>query len=116
MSSIDMEDKITYEDFAKIEMRIGTIISVERIENTDKLLKLVVDAGEEEHRSVVSGIAEFFDDEQELVGKQMPFVTNLAPRKIRGVESNGMIVAVGRAAGFALLHPEKVVDPGSKLN
>lgn len=133
----------TIDDFAKIEMKIGTILKAEYIEGADKLLRLEVDFGpaavpaielsgvlnsaedapdapkEEEPedrdiRQILSGIREYYSPEQ-LVGKQCPFVTNLAPRKMRGLESHGMILAVGQKSGVALLHPDKEVSPGSTL-
>lgn len=84
-------DKIGIEDFAKVEMRVGEVKSAERVPNADKLLKVLVDIGTEV-RQVVAGIAEFYDPEK-LVGRKVVVVTNLAPRKLRGVESDGMIVA-----------------------
>lgn len=87
------KDIISYDDFARLDIRIGTITAVEVVEGADKLLKLTVDLGEEEPRQIVSGIREFFKDPQFLVGKQCPFVANLASRVIRGLESQGMILA-----------------------
>ena len=94
------------EDFKKIEMKIGKIESAERVPDTDKLLRLVVDFNEEEPRQVVSGINEFFEDPQALVGVKCPFVTNLEPRKIRGLESQAMILAViTEDRVFSILEP-----------
>ena len=104
----------TIDEFKAIEMKIGTILSAEKVENADKLLRLLVDFGEGEPRQIVSGIREWYAPES-LVGKQCPFVANLAPRTIRGLESNGMILAVGRTEGVALLHPDNEVPPGSGL-
>ena len=104
---------ISYEDFQKIEVRVGTIISAEHIEGTDKLIKLKVDFGEEEHRQIVSGILKFFPEPEDLVGKQTTFVVNLEPRTICGEESNGMLFAVG-GDDLTLLTPEKEINPGSK--
>ena len=84
-------DKIGIEDFTKVEMRVGEVKSAERVANADKLLKIMVDIGSEV-RQVVAGIAEVYEAEK-LVGRKVIVVTNLAPRKLRGVESNGMIVA-----------------------
>ncbi len=118
---------INYDDFAKLEIKIGTILSVEIVEGADKLLKLMVDVGEtrelsEEEggevvvpRQIVSGIREFFEDPQSLVGRQCPFLVNLEPRIIRGFESQGMILAASTDAGFALLHPDKELAPGAKV-
>lgn len=87
--------KIGIEDFAKIEMRVGVVKSAERVAGADKLLKLLVDIGEEV-RQVVAGIATSYAPE-DLIGKKVVVVANLAPRKLRGVESNGMIVAASVA-------------------
>jgi len=84
-------DKIGIEDFAKVEMRVGQIQTAERIAGADKLLKLTVDIGTEV-RQICAGIAQFYEPEK-LIGRKVAVVTNLAPRKLRGVESNGMIVA-----------------------
>ncbi len=107
---------INYDDFAKLEIRIGTILSVETIEGADKILKLMVDVGEEAPRQILSGIRTFFADPQELVGKQCPFLTNLAPRTIRGLESNGMILAAGDGETFSLLHPAKELPHGTEVH
>jgi len=110
-------EKINYDDFKKVEMTIGKILSVEVVEDADKLLKLSVDVGEDEPRQILSGIREYFEDPQVLVGKKVPFATNLAPRTIRGFESNGMIIAVNDkdGAGFSLLETEDFISPGSTL-
>lgn len=117
-----MSEHISYEDFAKVEMRVGTITAVAVVEDADKLLKLTVDLGEKDAesgelqpRQIISGIREFFSDPQELVGKQCPFVVNLAPRMIRGLESQGMILAIGDGDSFSLLHPMQSVPAGAKL-
>lgn len=83
--------EITFDDFAKIDMRAGTILAAEKVEKADKLLKLSVDLGEGTPRTIVSGIAQHFKPE-EIVGKQVTVVANLAPRKMRGIESQGMIL------------------------
>jgi len=83
---------VTIDDFARIEMKIGRILSAEKIEESPKLLKLSVDFGEEKPRQVLSGIAKFITPE-ELVGKLCPFVTNLPPRLMLGQESQAMILA-----------------------
>lgn len=119
---------VNYDDFAKLEIKIGTILSVEIVEGADKLLKLMVDVGETKERSgeeggdevaaprqIVSGIREFFEDPQSLVGRQCPFLVNLEPRVIRGFESQGMILAASTESGFALLHPDKELTPGARV-
>jgi methionyl-tRNA synthetase len=84
-------EKIAIEDFAKVEMRVGEIKTAERIVGADKLLKLTVDIGTE-IRQICAGIAQHYEPEK-LVGRKVAVVVNLAPRKLRGVESNGMIIA-----------------------
>jgi len=108
-------DQITYEDFAKLEIKIGTIISAEVVPEADKLLKLMVDIGETAPRQIISGIREYFASPEELVGMQCPFLTNLAPRTIRGLESQGMILAIGTVDVFSLLQPQINVPPGSPI-
>lgn len=106
----------TYEDFKKIDIKVGKILSAEKIPDTDKLLKLSVDFGEDEPRTIVSGIALHHPDEQVLVGKKCAFVTNLEPRVIRGVESNGMILAViSEDNNFSLLETQNDIPEGSKV-
>ncbi len=105
---------ISIDDFKKLEFRIGKILNAERIPNADKLLKLTVDVGEATGpRQILSGIAEWYTPES-LIGRSCPFITNLAPRTIRGLESNGMILACG-ADTAVLLAPDKEVPPGTLL-
>lgn len=116
---------IAYDDFAKLDIRIGTIRSVDVVPDADKLLKLEVDFAETVEgaegtmpvvRQIVSGIRTFFEDPQVLVGKQCPFLVNLEPRVIRGFESQGMILAASTPeGGFALLHPHVELPPGTKI-
>jgi tRNA-binding protein len=87
-------EQISIDDFKKLEIKIGEILSAERIEGSDKLLKLKVSFGSEE-RQVLSGIAAYFTDPNELVGKRIAFATNLAPRMMMGLESQAMILASG---------------------
>lgn len=103
----------TIDDFAKIEIKIGTIKTAEYIEGSDKLLRLTVDFGESEPRQILSGIRKYYELEQ-LIGKQCPFVTNLEPRKMKGLYSNGMILASRTGEdGLALLHPNIETDNGA---
>jgi len=131
--------EINIDDFKKVEIRIGKIISAERIEGADKLLKLEVDFGPptpkasegqapessgrptsaktessgREIRQILAGIAQFYAPEA-LIGKECPFVYNLAPRTLRGFESQGMILCPSDAtSGPVLLHPDKEIQPGS---
>ncbi len=106
---------ISIDDFRKVEIRIGTVLSAEKVPDTDKLLKLSVDLGEEIPRQIVSGIAEYVTPE-EMIGLQFPFVTNLEPRMLRGIESQGMILALGGDKdSFSLISPRKQVAPGSQI-
>jgi methionine--tRNA ligase beta chain len=109
--TINNIDMIPYEDFKKLDIRIGTIVSAEKIEGTDKLLKLEIDLGGE-RRQLVAGIAEVFDPGQ-VIGKQIPVLLNLEPRSIRGMVSQGMILAADVDGNPALLHPDREVPPGS---
>lgn len=110
-----MKDTINYEQFAKLDIAIGEIKTVEVVEDADKLLKLTVDVGEAEPRQIVSGIRTFFADPQELVGAKCPFLINLEPRVIRGLESQGMILAAERDGTFALLKPHQDLPPGTSI-
>ncbi|QQR50541.1 hypothetical protein IPF86_01310 [Candidatus Nomurabacteria bacterium] len=109
---------ITYDDFAKVEIRAGKVLSAEKIPDTDKLLKLSVDFGSGEGlgvRQIISGIAMYFPDPGMLVGKTCMFVTNLEPRLIKGHESNGMLFALSTGDGaFSLLEPNQTIPPGTK--
>ncbi|MCA9363656.1 hypothetical protein KC727_00325 [Candidatus Kaiserbacteria bacterium] len=106
---------ISYDDFAKLEITIGEIQAVEVVEDADKLLRLTVDFGEAAPRQIISGIREYFEDPQTLVGVRCPFVTNLEPRVIRGFESQGMIVAAHQDELFALLTPHRELPVGARV-
>ncbi len=106
---------INIEDFKKVEIVVGKILGAEKIPDTDKLLKLVVDLGEEKPRQIVSGISLYFPDCSLLVGKKCMFVANLEPRMIRGYESQGMILAVSTEDGkFSLFEPNDTIPVGVK--
>jgi methionyl-tRNA synthetase len=106
---------VNIDDFSKIEIRVGQILSAEKVPETDKLLKLSVNLGEEKPRQIVSGIALYFPDLAVLVGKKCMFVANLEPRVIRGLESQGMILAVSTEDGkFSLLEPQGDIPPGTR--
>ena len=110
-----MENKITYDDFKKVEISIGQILTVENIENSDRLLKLSVDFGETIPRQIISGIAKYFPDLNTLVNKKCAFVTNLEPRSLMGLESNGMILALGGGEEpFSLFEVGADIKPGTK--
>lgn len=106
---------IQFDDFAKIDLRIGTITAAEKVEKADKLLKLEVDLGFEK-RTIVSGIALYYKPE-EIIGKQVTVVCNLAPRKMRGIESNGMILMAEDTTGkLFFVNPDSVIDNGSTVS
>lgn len=107
---------ISYDDFAKLDIALGVIQSVEVVEGADKLLRLLVDIGEAEPRQIISGIREYFEDIDVLVGKQCPFLANLEPRVIRGLESQGMILAANHEDIFALLIPHNQLPAGTRVN
>jgi methionyl-tRNA synthetase len=110
-----VKPEIVFDDFAKIDLKVGTIKSAEKVEKADKLLKLQVDLGFET-RTIVSGIALHFSSE-ELVGKQVTVVANLAPRKMRGIESQGMILmAEDKSGKLHFINPETPIDEGSGVS
>ena len=108
-------ETITYDEFKKMDIRIGTIREVEPVPETDKLLRCMVDVGEESPRQIISGIKEYYPDYEMLVGKQVLYILNIEPRKIRGLESQGMLMAVGEGTCIFLV-PENPVAPGSKVH
>ena len=106
---------IEFDDFAKLDLKVGTILSAEKVEKADKLLKLEVDLGTEK-RTIVSGIALHFEAAA-IIGKQVVVVANLAPRKMRGIESEGMILmAEDKTGKLHFISPETVIDAGSGVN
>lgn len=110
-----LKETIQYDDFAKMDIRIGTILEAEKLPKSDKLLKFLVDDGFEK-RTILSGIAKHFSPE-EMIGKQVTFLANLAPRKMMGIESNGMILmAENRDGSLALLQPHKEVWNGGPVS
>ncbi len=108
------KDNCTFEDFTKLDIRVGTILEAEKIKKTKKLLKLLVDTGIDQ-RTIVSGIAESYSPE-EVIGKKVSLLVNLAPRKIKGVESQGMILMAENSEGeLAFVSPEKDFDSGNEV-
>jgi methionine--tRNA ligase beta chain len=103
---------ITYDDFQKLEIKIGTITSAEKVEGADKLLRLTVDLGEET-RQIVAGLAIAYPDPQLLVDKQVPILTNLEPRMLRGIESQGMVLCASDGEKPVILNPETEIPNGS---
>jgi len=110
-----VKPEIVFDDFAKIDLRVGTIVAASKVEKADKLLQLSVDLGFET-RTIVSGIAQHFEPES-IVGKQVTVVVNLAPRKMRGIESNGMILMAEDANGkLHFINPSDNINPGSGVS
>ncbi len=107
---------VSYDEFKKMDMRVGTIRSIEPVEGSDKLLRCMIDFGEPELRQIVSGIREYYPEYAQLEGKQVLYIVNLEPRTIRGVESHGMLMAVDGTDGRPVfLTPEVPVHPGSRV-
>jgi methionyl-tRNA synthetase len=110
-----IKDVITIEDFAKLDLRIGTVVAAERMEKSNKLLKLTVNTGVDT-RTILSGIALYYTPE-EMVGKQVTLIANLAPRKMMGIESQGMILmAEDKNGTLRLVQPVASVEPGSTVS
>lgn len=130
-------ETISFDEFKKVEIRIGKILTAERVEGSDKLMKLEVDFGSmsaeeskdwapaeledttsappppaHERRQIIAGIAQFYAPEA-LIGKECPFAYNLAPRNLKGLESHGMILCPSGLEGPVLLHPDKEIPAGS---
>lgn len=105
---------VTLDEFKKLEIRIGKVVSAEKVPDADKLIKIIFDLGDEK-RQIMAGIAEFFDDPSSLIGKEMPILANIESRKLRGYDSQGMIIAVDVNGRPVLLHPEEEVPPGSTV-
>lgn len=115
VKAVELKPEIQYDDFAKLDLKVGTIIAAHKVEKADKLLKLEIDLGFEK-RTVVSGIALHFDAAS-IIGKQVVLVANLAPRKMRGIESNGMILMAEDADGkLQFVNPDTAVNNGSGVS
>jgi len=111
---------INYEEFSKVELKIAKVLEAVRIEGSEKLIKLTLDAGDKDEagvlikRQVVAGIGKFYEPDT-LIGKEITIVANLEPRQLMGLESNGMILAASDENGLALLVPDKEIRPGSGI-
>ena len=111
----EQKEIITFEEFSRLDIRIAKILEAERVPGTDKLMKLKIDLGDEQ-RTLVAGIAHQYKPE-DVVGKLLPVIANLKPRKLRGITSQGMILAaVAEDGTIALLHPNQDVPPGTKVS
>ena len=107
-------DYATINDLQKISIKVGTIVECENVEGSEKLLKLIIDFGEEK-RQILSGIAKWYTPEK-LIGKQIPVIVNLEPRKMMGIESQGMILAADNEDGVVILNPEVQIPNGSQVH
>ena len=108
-------DPIAYDDFAKLELRVGQVVSAEKVDGSDKLVKLSVDVGEEAPRILVAGIAKVYTVDQ-LTGRKIIVLCNLEPKKLKGIESQGMLLAAGEAAeDLALLSPSHDIHVGTRI-
>ncbi len=107
-------ETVTYDEFKKMDIRIGTIREIEPIPDADKLLKFQIDFGELGVLQILSGIKEYYPDFEQLVGKQALYIVNLEPRTIRGFQSHGMLLAVGDEQPV-FLSPEIPVPAGSRV-
>jgi len=110
----EQKESIEFDDFTKLDIRVGTILEAEKVAKTKKLLKLLIDTGIDE-RTVVSGIAEFYKPE-DIIGKQVSILVNLEPRKIKNIESQGMILMAENADGtLAFVQPDKSINNGGEV-
>lgn len=119
-----MKPEITYDDFQKLDIRVAKVLTAEPVPKTDRLLHLTLDIGEEEPRNVVAGIREFYEPER-LIGKYVTYLANLAPRKLRGIESRGMILAAvnvddnNKVTALSVLEAtaayQAVIKPGAEV-
>ncbi|WP_242395320.1 methionine--tRNA ligase [Anaeromyxobacter oryzisoli] len=106
---------IQYDDFARVELRVGLVKAAEKVEKADKLLKLAVDVGEPEARTIVAGIAQAYPDPQALVGRRIVVVANLAPRALRGITSQGMLLAAGEPPNLSVVTVADSIAPGTRV-
>ncbi len=117
---MEVKSTVTYDDCAKLDLRIGTITSADHHPNADRLLRVMVDLGSEQ-RQICAGIKQYYEDPSVLVGKQIVVIVNLEPRTIRGEVSNGMLLAASNSDGDEIRHvvvlgPDRSVNPGSSIS
>lgn len=112
--AVEQKEEIAFEDFSKCDLRVGTVLECKKVPKTDKLLQFLIDDGIQK-RTIISGIAQWYAPE-DLVGKQVCFIANLAPRKLKGIVSQGMLLSAEDLAGnLSLIQPSSKVDPGSQI-
>lgn len=104
---------INFDEFKKVELRVAKVIEAERVEGSEKLIKLQVDLGSEQ-KQIIAGIGKFYEPEN-LIGKEIAIVANLEPRKLMGLESHGMILCASDGNTLAFLTPEKFITPGAEI-
>jgi methionyl-tRNA synthetase len=109
------QQMISYERFQELDLRVGRVLDADRVEGADKLLKLTVDLGEEQPRTLVAGVAQQFGP-RELIGQNVVVVANLEPATIHGVQSQGMILAAGEKEPVALIVADRDCQPGEKVS
>jgi methionine--tRNA ligase beta chain len=109
-----MSETIKYEDFVKLDLRVAKILEAVRVEGSDKLIKLQINVGDLGQRQLVAGIGKVYEPEI-LIGKQIVIIANLEPRKLMGLESNGMLLAASDELGPVLLSPESEVPAGTGI-
>jgi methionyl-tRNA synthetase len=110
----EVDNLISIDDFAKVQLKIAEVLEVEKVPKTDKLIKLQIRIGEEK-RQIVAGIAEYYTPDQ-LVGKKIVVVTNLQPAKLRGIESNGMLLAASEGDKLAVLTLDSDLPSGATIS
>jgi methionyl-tRNA synthetase len=113
-SAVEQTAEISIDDFARVELKVGTIRRAEPHPNADRLVVLAVDLGEPEERTIVAGIRAAYAPE-DLVGRQVVVVANLKPARLRGVESRGMLLAASDASGLVLVQPSGPMAPGARV-
>jgi methionyl-tRNA synthetase len=106
---------IQYDDFARVELKVAVVQAAEAVPKADKLLKLTVDAGEPQPRTIVAGIAQAYPDPQALVGRRIVVVANLAPRPLRGITSQGMLLAAGEPPNLTVVTVGDSIAPGTRV-
>ncbi len=106
---------VQYDDFAKLELRVAVVLGAARVDGADKLLRLSVDAGDPEPRTIVAGIAQAYPDPQALVGRRIVVVANLAPRPLRGITSQGMLLAAGEPPNLAVVTVPDSIAAGTRV-
>lgn len=111
---IKLPEELAYKDFKKLDIRVGTVESCEKVEGSDKLFKLMVDCGEDEHRQILSSLVDWYTEE-ELVGKVIPVLVNLKPAKIFGQMSYGMLLAAEIGDECVLLTTDREIQNGARI-